>query len=198
MSIAHIKVTGLDEARLVALIEPVLLAHGVVGVELLWQTDPSGWVLCLNVEKEDAKRPGEGITVDLCSDLSRGISKVLDGQDLFPHGYRLEVGSAGLERGLYLPDDYRRFKDCPAKVKLNRPIDGRGGFTGKILGIDQAGSVQFETETGNASVSFDAIARARLVFDWNSPNVLGGAKAKLPKPRSSERDPRNRASKRKR
>jgi ribosome maturation factor RimP len=198
MSIAHIKVTGLDEARLVALIEPVLMAHGVVGVELLWKTDSSGWVLCLNVEKQDAKLPGEGITIDLCSVLSRDISKGLDGEDLLPHGYRLEVGSAGLERALYLPDDYRRFEGCRAKVKLNRPIDGRGGFTGKISGIDLAESIQFETESGNASVSFDAIARARLVFDWNSPNVLGGAKAKSPMPRSSERDPRNRASKRKR
>jgi ribosome maturation factor RimP len=198
MSITHTKVTGLDEARLVALIEPVLLAHGVDGVELFWKTDSAGWVLTVTVEKLDSKRPGEGVTVDLCSELSRDLSTALEVADLIPNAYRLEVGSPGLERALYKRDDYGRFEGCLAKVKLNRPVGGQSAIRGRILGFDDAGNIRFETDAGNIAVSFDAIATARLVFDWSNPNVLDGAKAKSPKPRSSERDRRNRASKRKR
>ncbi len=198
MSIAHTKVTGLDEARLVALIEPVLLAHGVEGVEVLWKTDPAGWVLTVNVEKLGSKLPGEGVTVDLCSEISRELSAALEGDDLIAAAYRLEVGSPGLERALYLREDYGRFEGCLAKVKLTSPSGDQSAIRGRILGFDDAGNIRFETETGVVAVEYSAIASARLVFDWNSPSVLGGAKAKSPKPRSSERDRRNRASKRKR
>lgn len=198
MSIAHTKVTGLDETRLVALIEPVLLAHGVVGVELFWKTDSVGWVLTLNIEQPDAHLPGAGITVDVCSELSRDLSAVLDAEELIPHAFRLEVGSPGLERGLYSRADFRRFAGRLAKVKLNRPVGEQRALRGKILEIDDAGDIQFETEVGNVNVPYNDIASASLVIDWNSPNELGGVKAKSPKPRSSERDRRNRASKRKR
>jgi ribosome maturation factor RimP len=198
MSIAHTKVTGLDEARLVALIEPVLLAHGVEGVELMYRTDSAGWVLTVNVEKVGSKLPGEGVTVDLCSSISHDLSVALEGEDLIANAYRLEVGSPGLERALYGREDFGRFEGCLAKVKLNRPVGDQTVIRGRILGFDDAGSIRFETETGVVSVDYSTIATARLVFDWNSPNVLGGAKAKSPKPRSSERDRRNRASKRKR
>lgn len=198
MSIAHTKVTGLDETRLVALVEPVLAAHGVEGVELLWKTDSAGWVLTINVEKIGSKLPGEGISIDLCTELSREISAALEAEDLIPNAYRLEVGSPGLERALYARDDFTRFEGCLAKVKLTQPLGDQLVIRGRILGLDDNGIVRFETETGEVAVDYAAIASARLVFDWNSPNVLGGAKAKSPKPRSSERDRRNRASKRKR
>jgi ribosome maturation factor RimP len=204
MSIAYTKVPGLDEVRLVALIEPVLLACGVSGVELLWKTDASGWVLSLSVEKlaplssAAGLASGEGISIDLCSELSRELSNVLDEADLIPRAYRLEIGSAGMERSLYSRDDFLRFEGRLAKIKATQPGQDAQVVCGKILGLDEAGNVQLETETGRVAVSYDTIATARLVFDWNSPNVLGGAKAKSPKPRSSERDRRNRASKRKR
>jgi ribosome maturation factor RimP len=198
MSIAHIKVTGLDEARLVALVEPVLLARSLNGVELLWKTDSAGWVLVVNVERVDAKLPGEGVTVDLCSDISHDLARVLDESNLIPNGYRLEVGSPGLERALYSIEDFQRFAGWAAKVKLSQPLGDQHTLRGKILEVNAAGEVTMETEKGNVVVAYDHIASAHLVVDWDNPSVLGGAKAKSPKPRSSERDRRNRASKRKR
>lgn len=198
MSIAHVKVTGLDQARLVALVEPVLLAHDVDAVELIWKTDTAGWILSLTVERKGAKLPGEGATLELCADLSRDLSRVLDQEDLISNAYRLEVGSPGLERALYTRDDFGRFEGWLAKAKLNRPIGDLNLVRGKIVGLGVDDNVVFETETGTVSVPYETIEASRLVFDWNNPHVLGGAKAKSPKSRSSERDRRNRASKRKR
>jgi ribosome maturation factor RimP len=199
MSIAHIKIPGLDEARIVALVEPVLLAHGVVGVELLWKTDNSGWVLIVNIERPDAKKPGEGITVDLCSDISRALSAVLDADEqLIPHAYHLEVGSPGIERNLYLPEDYARFAGYSVKARLRNPVLELRGFRGKVAGVNESGQILFEAEGKAFAVAFEEIKECRLVYDWDSPKVSGEAKAKSPKPHSSERTRGNRASKRNR
>lgn len=199
MSIAHIKVPGLDEARIVALVEPVLLTHGVVGVELLWKTDNAGWVLIVNIERPDAKKPGEGITVDLCSDISRDLSAGFDGDEtLFPQTYHLEVGSPGIERNLYLLGDYARFAGYLVKARLRNPVLELRGFRGKVLGVDELSQVLFEAEGKQFAVAFEEIKECRLVYDWDSPSVSGEAKAKSPKPHSSERTRGNRASKRNR
>jgi ribosome maturation factor RimP len=198
MSIAHIKVPGLDEARLVALIEPVLVAHGVVGVELVWKTDNGGWVLVVNIERPDAKLPGEGITVDLCSEISRALSEVLDVDDLLTHAYHLEVGSPGIERYLYLLEDYRRFAGYSIKAKLKNPVMDLRSFRGKLTGVNELGQVLFEAEGKELVVAFEEIQTCRLVYDWDSPSVSREAKAKSPKPRSSEGSRGNRASQRNR
>jgi ribosome maturation factor RimP len=154
--------------------------------------------LTVSVERLGSKAPGEGVTIDLCSEISRDLSAALEREDLIANAYRLEVGSPGLERALYSREDFGRFEGCLAKAKLRSPIGDQSVIRGRILGFDDAGKIRFETESGEAAVEYSTIVTARLVFDWNSPSELGGAKAKSPKPRSSERDRRNRASKRKR
>ena len=198
MSIAHIKVPGLDQARLTALIEPVLAAHGVVGVELLWKTDGTGWVLTLNIEKPDAKAPGEGISIDLCTDISRELSAAFDVDEFIPHAYRLEVGSPGLERNLYLLEDYRRFANSKVKAKLCREVSGIRAFRGTLSGVTDTGLVSFEADSVKVEVPIEDIQTCRLVFDMAKVSVSGGAKANSPKPRSSGSLRGNRESKRNR
>jgi len=67
----------------------------------VWRTDRSGWLLEVTVERPDSTIPGAGVTVDLCSEISRDLSAALDVADVIQQRYRLEVGSPGLERALY-------------------------------------------------------------------------------------------------
>jgi ribosome maturation factor RimP len=199
MSIAHVKLPGLDEARIVALVEPVLSAHGVDGVELLWKTDSTGWVLTVNIEKPGTKMPGEGITVDLCSNISRDISAAMDVDEVvIPHAYRLEVGSPGIERHLYLLEDYRRFAGRTVKARLRKPVGELRAFRGKLSGVNEESRVVFVIDDTTISSPLEDIMTCRLVFEWDTPNLSDGAKAKSPKPRSSDRARSNRSSKRNR
>ena len=111
MTIAHEKLPGLDRERVLAAVEPILAAHRVDAVELVFKTDRSGWVLELTLEKAGERVPGAGITLELCADISREVSAALDVADCIPHRYRLEVGSPGVERALYSLADYERFAD---------------------------------------------------------------------------------------
>ncbi len=185
MTIAHIKLDGLNRERLVAAAEPILLARGVEGVEFAWRTDGTGWILLLSLACPGSKIPGEGITIELCSLISRELSAVLDAEDIISQAYQLEVGSPGLERGLYSVADYERFAGLSAKLKLRAAIDGQKVLSGTLCGLAEDGSVLIETERGKQPLAFDDIDTGRLVFDWNKPGAQRGSKAKGHNPRSS-------------
>jgi ribosome maturation factor RimP len=173
MNVAHERLHGLDRDRILAVVEPILAAHGVEGVELVWGTDRGERVLELTIERPEARIPGQGITIDLCSDISRDLSAALDVADVIPMSYRLEVGSPGVERSLYSAKDYRRFAGQLAKVKLKQALpDGQRVVRGTLQGLEttpEGGErVLLSTERGELAFGLDDIDSARLVFDWNT------------------------------
>ena len=192
MSFAHQKLHGIDAERLTAILEPILRAHGVEGVELVWRTDQGGWLLDLTIERPDTRIPGAGITVELCSEISRDLSAALDVAYVIPQRYRLQGGSPGVERALYVKQDYARFAGQLAKVKLGEAIDGQRVLSGTLHGLDDAGRVLIETERGELAIEFDTIDSARLVFDWGTT----GASAARGKGSARRQNSRGRAARR--
>lgn len=174
MIIAHARLHGLDENRVLSVVGPVLRAHGVEGVELIWRTDQGGWVLELTVERPGSRVPGEGITIDLCGEISRDLSAALDVADVIPARYRLEVGSPGLDRALYGAQDYERFAGQSVKFKLKQALDGQRVIRGTLHGLDDNGLVVVETERGLLSIELSGIENAQLEFAWNSPEQRTG------------------------
>src|SRR5262245_9768481 len=184
MTIAHEKLPGLDRERVLAAVTPILAAHRVDGVELLFKTDRGGWVLELTIEKPEERRPGAGITVDLCSDISRELSAALDVADCIPHRYRLEVGSPGVERALYSPSDYTRFAGQPAKLRLKQPRNSEYYVTGALQGLSAEKRIVIQTERGElVELSLDEIDNGHLVFDWKT----GGSRPGGPRSPSARR-----------
>lgn len=165
MNVAHERLTGLDRERVLGAVLPVLSAHGVDAVELVWRTDRGGWVFEVTLERPGSRIPGEGITLDLCSEISRDLSAALDVADVIPHSYRLEVGSPGVDRALYGASDYERFAEQPARLKLRHPYAGQGVVRGILKGLDETGRVRIELASGEvAAIELSEIESARLVF----------------------------------
>ncbi len=169
---AYEKLPGLPRDRLLDAIEPVLRAHGLAGVELVWRTDGQGRVLYVTLESADAAEPGQGVTLEVCSRVSRDLSTAFDVHGLFDGQYRLEVGSPGLERKLYTLADYQRFSGKLAKLKLASPASGQSVLTGKLPGVDAEGRVLLEHDDAPApaawprAIAFDQIRSGQLVVDW--------------------------------
>lgn len=166
MHIPHERLIGLDRDGLVAIVEPILLAHGVQPVELTFSGQGGESVLALTVERPDAKIAGEGITLDLCTEISRDISSALDVTDLIPGRFRLEVGSPGIERKLYDAGDYVRFAGQSAKLKLKVPVEGHYTFRGQLRGVDEAGNILINTDSGELVIEPSNIQSGHLAFDW--------------------------------
>ncbi len=197
MSISFTKLPGLNEAKIVAAVEPILAAHRVEGVELIWRSDQQGWVLELTLEKPESVVTGAGITIDLCSEISRELSVALDAADAIGPAYRLEVGSPGVERALYQVSDYRRFAGQGVKIKLKEAIGDAGPFQGQrvvrgsLFGVDEETRVLLETENGTLSIELGNIESAHLLFDWDT-NVRGAGNSR----RSTGRGPKSRGARR--
>lgn len=176
-AVLHDKLPGLDRDRVLAAVEPVLRAHNVEGVELRWRTDHTGWLLELTIERPGSRIPGDGVTVDLCGEISRDLSAALDVADVIGPRYRLEVGSPGLDRALYARSDFERFAGQNARIKLREPIGSEHVVRGTLHGLDGSGAILIDTERGEMGIAFENIDKAQLLFDWSS----GGARPGKPK-----------------
>jgi ribosome maturation factor RimP len=174
MKIAHEKLTGLDRDTVVNAIAPVLSAHGVDCVELVWRSDRGERVLEVTVERPGTTEPGAGVTLDLCTDISRDLSTALDVADCISQRYRLEVGSPGLERALYGIEDFRRFSEHSARVKLKEPVRGQYVLVGTLGGIGDDGQLTLVVREEPVVLDPTSIDQARLVFEWRRGEPRGG------------------------
>jgi len=165
------KLPGLPRDRIVEAIAPVLRAHGLAGVELVWRTDGQGRVLQVTLESAaldgaEGAEPGAGVTLDVCSKVSRDLSTALDVLELIDGKYRLEVGSPGLERNLYTLADYRRFSGRLAKLKLASAVEGQYVLLGKLNGVDEAERVLITVDGVEHAVRLDDVRSGQLAIDW--------------------------------
>jgi ribosome maturation factor RimP len=106
------------------------------------------------------------MTVDDCTEISRSVSALLDVADPIAEAYLLEVSSPGLDRPLTRPEDYDRFAGFEAKVELERPLDGRKRFRGRLLGRapDSSDHVRLAGDSGEVRLPLADIAKAKLVI----------------------------------
>jgi ribosome maturation factor RimP len=86
-----------------------------------------------------------GVTHEDCVAFSTDFGTVLDVEDLVggSAAYDLEVSSPGLDRKLYGPDDYVRFRGNLARLQTREPVDGNRHWQGRIGPVEGNG---FELE----------------------------------------------------
>ncbi|MFQ5723021.1 MAG: ribosome maturation factor RimP, partial [Terriglobia bacterium] len=87
----------------------------------------------------------------------------LDVEDLVPGRYVLEVASPGLDRKLYHPADYQRFRGRRVKVRLKQRIPELPGrrFQAELAGLEN-GVVSFRVDGETLRIPYDNIAAVNL------------------------------------
>src|SRR5690606_14657058 len=99
-------------------------------------------ILRLRIDRPGAT-PGNGVTVEDCTRVSRALEAWLDGEDVLGGRYVLEVSSPGIERPLVKRRDFERFTGEEIAVKGRGPLAGRGRrLEGELLGVVDAGAVE--------------------------------------------------------
>ena len=121
--------TGL-EARVAHIVEPVVedLGYRLVRVKISALNGTTVQIM--------AERPDGTMTVEDCERLSRDLSPLLDVEDPIERAYHLEISSPGIDRPLVRRSDFERWTGHVAKIELERPLDGRKRFKGKLAGAD--------------------------------------------------------------
>lgn len=159
--------------RLREIAAPVCAAHGLALVDARFASEHGGLVLRVLIERPDqAEQPaaaGAGVSLADCQAVSRDLSTLLDVEDpdLLPGRYRLEVGSPGLDRPLFTPQDFQRFAGREVRVRTSRAVAGRKQIEGVLQGL--AGDcVKLKVALDHAEqelvVPLHEITKANLVF----------------------------------
>lgn len=142
------------------------MAEGVAGseglelVNLEWAGPVGRGVLRLIID-----RPDGAVSHRDCEVMSRQLGTLLDVEDLVEGRYTLEVASPGLDRRLYKPADYDRFRGRRVKVRLRQPAPGLGRKFQARLGGLAGGVVSFEVDGHAVEVPYDDIDAVNLVVE---------------------------------
>ncbi|WP_101066823.1 ribosome maturation factor RimP [Roseovarius salinarum] len=110
-----------------------------------------------------AEKPGGGIEVDDCAEISNAVSAVLDVEDPVEDTYTLEVSSPGIDRPLTRLKDFDDFEGYEAKLETSELIDGRKRFKGVLAGTDGP-EVLINVAEGTIGLQFDWLSDAKLVL----------------------------------
>ena len=139
--------------------EPIVNAHGCSLWDVEYVREGSDYFLRLYIDKEG------GVDISDCEAISRAVDPVLDEKDPIPGSYHFEVCSAGLERALKRPGDFRRFLGSPVTVKLYRPYNGMKEIPCLLTGYEDG---RVSVELGGETVTFEksqvALVRLRVEF----------------------------------
>ncbi len=130
-------------------------------VDVEFAKERSARVLRVTIDKEG------GITLEDCEEISRSLGDYLDQKDPISASYNLEVSSPGIERPLKTETDFERFSGSRIKITTYNPVAARKKFLGTLLGLE-AGNVILAGEEERYVIPYELIAKAHLVFDYNS------------------------------
>jgi ribosome maturation factor RimP len=117
-----------------------------------------------------------GVTLDDCVQVTRAIGFVLDGEQIIPGPYNLEVSSPGINRSLTKPTHFERFKGHTARIEHAADSGRKETLIGTIVDADDAAVTV--TEAGETRrISFGSILKANLHGEhWGIPKKTRGGK----------------------
>lgn len=148
--------TDIDR-RLADLVEPRIVDMGFELVRLRFGGKKSKTLQIM------AERPGGGIKIDECAEISREISALLDVENPIEGAYLLEVSSPGIDRPLTRLEDFNDWKGCRARIGTNLDIDGRRRFSGVLRGTSGE-EILIEIDEGTIGLEFSCIEEASLLL----------------------------------
>ena len=141
--------------RVAELAKPVVEDEGCALWDVEYVREAGSWYLRLFIDKEG------GVGIEDCERISRRMDPILDEADPIPDSYVFEVGSAGAERELKRPDDFRQFMGHEVELRCYQPVNGNKSFVGTLSGYED-GAVTITSGKENRSFDKSQIAQVRL------------------------------------
>ena len=106
-----------------------------------------------------------GIGVDRIAQLSRGLSRLLDDEDVVDGSYTLEVSSPGLERTLRRPEHFAKSVGREVVVKTSDEIDGSRSHRGTLESANDT-DIVVSIDGVDRHIPTSLSSQAKTVFRW--------------------------------
>jgi len=136
-------------------IEKIIKSHGATFYDSEIVNENSETIFRVYIVKED------GVNLDLCADISRDASPLLDINPPVSGEYRFEVSSPGIERKLTKPKHFKNSVGEKVKVK----ILGGTKLKGKLISATDSG-IEVETKDGVESYTYEQLGTVKTYFEW--------------------------------
>ena len=136
-----------------AIAKPIVEEEGCSLWDVEYVREAGSWYLRIYIDKVG------GVDIDDCERISRRLDPVLDEADPIPDSYVFEVGSAGIERELKRPGDFKAFLGSDVEVRLYQPVNGQKSFVGTLVGYDNGTTT---IEIGGKTLSFNKTQTAQV------------------------------------
>jgi ribosome maturation factor RimP len=133
---------------------------GAHSIDLVIRGDRGRQVIEVFIDAE------QGVTTDLCAEVSREVSAAIDQANLLTGAYRLDVSSPGIDRPLRYPWQYRKHTGRRVEVKYRigdqvQMIDGTLSSVGET-----AVAVKTKSLSEPIEIPFESIVEARIPAPW--------------------------------
>ncbi len=107
-----------------------------------------------------------GITLGECANVSRQISAVLDVEDPISSAYQLQVSSPGMDRRLFLPEQYESYINSKIKVRTRVALEGAKNFVGILITVDEKCITLRCDQDKQLQLQWDQIEKAHVVPEF--------------------------------
>lgn len=143
--------------KVTQLIEPTVQALDLElwGVEHASQGKYS--VLRIFIERE------AGVTIDDCERVSRQVSAIFDVEEPIAGEYTLEVSSPGMDRLLFTPQQFQRYRGEEVSVRMRTPVDGRRKFKGTLTNVVDD-IIHIQVDGSDFELPHGDIEKANIVY----------------------------------
>ena len=104
----------------------------------------------------------DGISLDQCAAISRGVSEYLDETEFGGNAYTLEVSSPGLDRPLVTPKDFRRLVDKKVQVRYRNEAGKQRKIAGLLMVVSDT-TLTIAGEKGSEEISFESVDSGKFI-----------------------------------
>ena len=139
-------------------IEETVQKYGCLLVDVIFRGSPNIPVIEIYVDNE------KGVDIELCSEISRELSEIIDSEELLPANFRLDVSSPGVERPLKFLLQYNKHINRNFEVEYLE-ADEKKKFNGKLKIINNDKLI-FESGKTEIEINFNSIKTAKVLISF--------------------------------
>lgn len=141
------------------ILQPLVEARSAFLVDVQIRSDRGGKLVQAFVDTD------EGITIELCADISRELDRMLSLHQVFQGSFHIEVSSPGLDKPLKLLRQYR--KNIGRKFKVRYRSNGEVlAITGTLAALN-GDQLMFNPDSGEpVAISFSQIVESKEELPW--------------------------------
>jgi ribosome maturation factor RimP len=190
--------------RLRELTNEVCQREGVIlyDIEVVAGSRGVGRTLRIFVDRDRAQAPvttdsqdsgtevsgGTGASLEDCANVSRGLSLLLDVDDIVDGGqYQLEVSTPGLDRPLKELWHFEKVIGKKVEIKTSSPLESfnpeyakfknRSKVTGRLVKVEGV-DLFLDTDFGMIQIPLNQVAKSNVIPEFSSPAQPGNHKNK--------------------